>query len=941
MAITYPDIPAVSIDGDLVPNLIHDSGNYSDDVVNAKFAEWDRVVKLDLMNNPDEDNQRYIFSLLQDTTIYFYAFFRDMEGNPIKARSYQDLFFNCSNPRLLLLGSNQCIYEKEKVYIHKGKTISMKEIKVGQYVMSYDNGELVSKRVSWKSEPILKNCYRLKSRSGKELILSEDHPILTPSGWKSILQGVKVNNYKETNKNKFEDLTSMICVPSQIGNFQKRDRDKREVTVLAYMMTDGYFGRDGQTPKFTNNSELLLSEFEKDVLLFVPESKRYKKNKGFDIVASTGTRSSKVKNKLTLFLKELGLWKSKSERTFPENIWRYSKSDLALFINRLYACDGTIFDYYQNNNHSCRIMLFSPNKQFIEDLQELLLKFGIHSNIVIEKPTKKRPGNNIGYRLTCQNPRDIITFLDEIGDVYSKEEKCKVAREICSKQLQTFYDHRAKFEHRDFFWDYITVIEPVGIKTCYDISVEDTNNFIAKGVTVHNCGKSYSLCMKALHFALINPGKTVVMFSRSMIQSKDLIKQIKDLLKNSIIKPDIGETETKTEIYFKHYDNNGKSLKDSRILCLPATETGLGFAVDLELLDELAFYSEPDAEYFFYQVAQPRTYATKGQIIAFTNNNGKANFIYKLWLGDSFHKIRINYLDNPSNSRRSYDKLVRDMPQQMIDSTLLAKFTNSDGAYFTVEEINAMQEKRPNQLPSVFELNQPIYIFYDFAKVRDRTVRMCGIPTSERGVYVYEMFEYSQGTPYEKILQDLNDIITRYGNKNIAGVGYDATGVGTAIQEWISKIELFGVRTFGIKYSLQKKAEMCTLLKLLAERNIKFPETGNGVKVPEHGEFYKQMSKMQFKKTTSGQLMVHHENEADRDDFFDALIGLSYIMVNPENVPVTLTTIEKMKLSKLNLFDEQQCSECGCWLESEELCPNCGAKTYQFLDNEESKNENG
>ena len=145
-------------------------------------------------------------------------------------------------------------------------------------------------------------------------------------------------------------------------------------------------------------------------------------------------------------------------------------------------------------------------------------------------------------------------------------------------------------------------------------------------------GKSIALCIKALTFAFHNPGKTVLMTSKTLPQSKDLLRQIKQFLQNSRLdyKYDIGDSETKTEIYFKHFKEEEvydeelgktfiqtKELTQSRIICVPATEAALGYAVDLLLPDELPFYE--NGEYFFKQILQPRTYTTKGQIIVFGN----------------------------------------------------------------------------------------------------------------------------------------------------------------------------------------------------------------------------------------------------------------------------------------------------------------------------------
>ena len=187
-------------------------------------------------------------------------------------------------------------------------------------------------------------------------------------------------------------------------------------------------------------------------------------------------------------------------------------------------------------------------------------------------------------------------------------------------------------------------------------------------------GKSITLVLKAITFALLNPGKTVLMTSKTLPQSKDLLRQIKQFLQNSRLdyKYDVGDSETKTEIYFRHFEEEEvydekldktftqmKELAQSRIICVPATEAALGYAVDLLLPDELPFYE--DGEYFYKQILQPRTYTTKGQIMVFGNPNGQQGIGWELWNDEEFHRYRFNFLDCPTNTQEEFDRLSKSL----------------------------------------------------------------------------------------------------------------------------------------------------------------------------------------------------------------------------------------------------------------------------------------
>jgi len=443
---------------------------------------------------------------------------------------------------------------------------------------------------------------------------------------------------------------------------------------------------------------------------------------------------------------------------------------------------------------------------------------------------------------------------------------------------------------------------PLKLYAYQDLIINDKSKRIVFAAA-NQIGKSICLCVKALIFALNNPGTTTLMTSRTETQSKDLIRQIKSFLRNSSLssETDIGETETKTELYIRHFkyqtvydidlDKTFEKkvyLKESRIICTPATEAALGYAVDLALEDELGFYD--NGEYFHNQILQPRTYTTKGQIIIFSNPNGQQGILWAVWNDKFYHRYKFNFLDCPTNTQDEFDRLCESLTREQIDSTLLAIFTSPEGGFLTLDERKNMQESRSSILPSI--ITQPVFIFFDWAKSRDRTVRVIGIPNKSvrkdgdwtDQVYIYEMKEYPAGTKYSDIIDvDLKELVQDIGPQNVAMVGWDNTGVGKGLEDFMNRVSQMGVQCMPVEFSLQNKARIYTLFKLLAENKR--------IKIPTVEECNKQLSMLRFKKTSRGLLQVHHENERDRDDFPDAIAGLCSLIINPEVAPVTCEII--------------------------------------------------
>lgn len=431
---------------------------------------------------------------------------------------------------------------------------------------------------------------------------------------------------------------------------------------------------------------------------------------------------------------------------------------------------------------------------------------------------------------------------------------------------------------------------PFELYSYQDMIINDPHDRILF-VASNQIGKSVTLCLKAIHYALHNPGKTVLMCSKTLPQAKDLLREIKRLLRSSTLDYHtvVGDSDTKTEIYFQHLEVGGKSLPQSRIICVPATEAALGYPADLLLIDELAFYD--DGRYFFYQIAQPRTYATKGQIIVFSNPNGAQGILWDLWNAPGWHRYNFNFLDCPRNSLKDYETLRSQLTVEEFDSTVDAKFTSPSGAFLTLDQRRRIQDENlTNTLPAV--VTSPFYVFFDFAKAQDRTVRVIGSAIEKKGddegfnteVLVHEMKEYPQGTSYKDIIDDLKALLLEVGFQNIMMVGWDNTGVGKGLEDFIVFVENVGIMTQPVEFSLQNKSRIYTLFKLLVENDR--------IRMPYVPTCDQQLAALRFEKSGSkGYLRVKHQSERDRDDFPDSLSGLCSLIIAPLHVPVTCEVI--------------------------------------------------
>jgi len=275
------------------------------------------------------------------------------------------------------------------------------------------------------------------------------------------------------------------------------------------------------------------------------------------------------KNSVTEWLQKLGLMgKLSIEKSIPEIVFTFNKKKLALFLNRLFSCDGCI---WQNKKFKTyHISYSSSSKKLIKQVQHLLLRFGIISR-VREKKIKYKGKIKLSYEIEIHNSENICTFIEEIGFYRKKEKVIKIKKDLLKiKKLWTqdtlpieiwetilkikgkrtwrsvyqgldlpkeYNIHAFRRNPRretveklgkilnspllknlaksDIYWDRITDIKYVGKRKVYDLTVPKTHNFIANDFIVHNS----SLALDIARHAAVYHKTPVGIFSLEM--SKD------------------------------------------------------------------------------------------------------------------------------------------------------------------------------------------------------------------------------------------------------------------------------------------------------------------------------------------------------------------------------------------------------------------------------------
>ena len=385
----------------------------------------------------------------------------------------------------------ELIGKTANVFSLNEKTLKLEESEAA----IYDNG--------------LQPCYKMTTRTGKEIIVTSNHPFLTDTGWKQAI-----------------DLTGgeYLATPRRIPVKHGKKADQNLAKLLGYLLGDGSTSHPNAVG-FTNIDEELIEEYHqladyyncavrKNGISYYVKKKDYVRahyEKGVGNIKGEKQHYNDI-TKLVLKYKIDTLAKHK---TMPEEVFLWDTNSIATLLNRLYACDGHV------NLHNNTVEIGLASKEMIYQIQNLLLRFEIQSYISY---TKVKLNDKLfdSWRLTVA--QDFDKFLNIIG-VKSKDngtrknKKFTISDQIPNKFILDMYDQldgkkefglrklklysptRAKCQNiskktkndelsrianSDIYWDKVKSIEYVGELPTATVSVPKNNNYISNDIISHN-----------------------------------------------------------------------------------------------------------------------------------------------------------------------------------------------------------------------------------------------------------------------------------------------------------------------------------------------------------------------------------------------------------------------------------------------------------------------
>jgi len=324
----------------------------------------------------------------------------------------------------------------------------------------------------------VKPVFEIKTHRGPSIKATSNHKFLTQDGYVAV-EDLDLDYH---NLYMAQDNTSVVY------NYIERE-GFNEYDFLGWLLGDGYY---------TNNPNNLKNRYETLGLVFGSEEDVFAKNvlkpifenllqeavdagvtrsKEFNLtpyrdkngvvtLVTSSTKSRYIANKFNL---TPGTAKDK---TLPEIYWSLSMENKARILSALFSADGSVTD----TKHRKIIQLSMSNPVLAQQIQLALTEFGISSKYTIsERKNSKRCKTEV--ILQIGNKTNIETFKNNIG--FSLHPRKQHDLDNITYQVTHGFKNHNKFS--------IESIEYIGEEEVYDITVEDSHNFIANGIITHNC----------------------------------------------------------------------------------------------------------------------------------------------------------------------------------------------------------------------------------------------------------------------------------------------------------------------------------------------------------------------------------------------------------------------------------------------------------------------
>ncbi len=373
-----------------------------------------------------------------------------------------------------------CLRGSSLIHTNPEGPVRIDSIIPGEMVYTFQDNKLVKKKVLAAMKTGIKRVLELKTKN-RTIVASEDHPFLKVKPL-NFLSESRFSDFEvewtELKDLKQEDLVVVLKeLPAEGKPIETLNglSDENFCKLFGFLLGDGWITNSGDSWKIYFSPSKNEDNNQKYKELF-------KKVLGLEMKKSENWYYANSKKVYDL-LDRLGLHKKANEKEIPKWVFSLPKEQKKAFIIGLADADGSyLVQLGKTGLPKKEIRLEMSSEKLIKQLKMLCDGIGLRtSNIYSRTRLIKAPNSKEAKDFTSWEVR-IYRTQELLGE--KPHNKTRDGEDF----LYKFRSRNPPEFFNNFGFNRIVSITDLGNEPVYDITVEDSHNFVAEGFVVHNTG---------------------------------------------------------------------------------------------------------------------------------------------------------------------------------------------------------------------------------------------------------------------------------------------------------------------------------------------------------------------------------------------------------------------------------------------------------------------